>query len=198
MYEDIASHVLSVSVAVILGMVGLAVLVILTVTFQYSHWMGFDLTQSFTDIWLWILFTGSAICVTLINYGLYRRKPQKAEPSPLPQSSQTSDTVLDEQTTSVLVRLARSDYRHTLRDQLNYLWKDVDKESWTARFRIWENLSSVLKSLLVPGKPEYDALEAFADACRQFNENTNKADSEALKTLCKNRFEHLKELGLVY
>jgi hypothetical protein len=117
---------------------------------------------------------------------------------PLIESSGTSNSVLDEQTTAVLVRLAKSDYRHILRDQLNYIWKDVDKEWWSPRLQIWKNLSPALKKLLIAYQPEYDALEDFANALDQFSDNENKADSDALKTLCKNRFERLKELKLVY
>lgn len=145
-----------------------------------------------TSVWLPNPISNLLIIVVIIVvvYGLYtlHRGQLKSEPS---------DTVLDEQTTAVLIRLAKSDYRHTLRDQLNYIWKKVD-EGGHPRFLIWKNLSPVLKKLLIPYKPEYDALEGFANALDQFSDNDNKVDSDALKTLCKNRFERLKELRLAY
>jgi hypothetical protein len=200
-YERIASR--QVSLALVIGIVVFVGLIVLTVAFQWSHFLGFDLTQSFTDLWFWILFSGSGVSLTLINYGLYR--PKKAQPSSpsqeptsLPQSPETPDMVLDPQIIAVLIRLARMDWRRTLRDQVKYVWQDVEKESWHPRFRIWKDIDPVLKKLLVPDKSEYDALEHFANACDQFSDNPNKADSDALKTLCKNRFDRLKELGLVY
>ena len=78
-----------------------------------------------------------------------------------------------------------------------YIWKQVD-EGWHARLLMWRNLSPVLKKLLISYKPEYDALEDLANALDQSSDNNNKADFNALKTLCKNRFDRLKELGLVY
>jgi uncharacterized membrane protein (DUF485 family) len=54
LYERIAGR--QVSLALVVGIVGLVVLVALTGVFQLFNVMGFDLTQSFTDFWLWVLF----------------------------------------------------------------------------------------------------------------------------------------------
>ena len=133
------------------------------------------------------------ICYRFVMWRKGKIAPEESTASP----SETSDAVLDEQTTAILIRLAKSDYRHTLRDQLNYIWKQVD-ERWHPRFLIWKNLSPVLKKLLITYKPEYDALEDFSNALDQLSDNDNKVDFDALKTLCKNRFDRLKELGFVY
>lgn len=144
---------------------------------------------------LLLAFVGLTAFPLWVGYqlGVWRVKRKSQTPE-----SEPSETALNEQTTAVLIRLATLEYRHTLRDQLNYIWKDVDQGWWSARFLIWKNLNPVLKKLLIHYKPEYDALEDFANALDQFSDNDNKADSDALKTLCKNRFERLKELGLIY
>jgi hypothetical protein len=179
-----------------LRMLGVVIVVVLAFVIVVLDLAGAEsLIQSTTELVLILVSIVGTIAFQLIIWP-QRFLPQK--PTSLPQSSETSDSILDEQTTAVLIRLARLEYRHTLRDQLNYIWKDADKEWWHGRFLIWKNLTPVLKKLLVPYKPEYDALEDFANALDQFSDNENKADSDALKTLCKNRFERLKELRLVY
>jgi hypothetical protein len=179
----------------ILGVVITIVLVFVIVVLDLTG--AENLIQSTTELLLVLVSIAGTIAFQLIIWP-QRFLPQPTqEPTSLPQSSETSDMVLDEQTTAVLVRLAKSEYRHTLTNQLNYIWKQVD-EGWHARFLIWKNLSPVLKKLLIPYKPEYDALEDLANALDQLSDNDNKADFDALKTLCKNRFDRLKELGLVY
>jgi hypothetical protein len=178
----------------------LLILIVILVTLYLSAIGKFDVMANLQEIWFWVANALITLGVALIVKGFSSRRkvpePKPALETPVPP--QPSDMVLDEQTTTVLIRLAKMEYRHTLRDQLNYIWKDVDKEWWHGRFLIWKNLSPVLKSLLITYKPEYDALEDFANALDQFSDNENKADSDALKTLCRNRFDRLKELGLVY
>jgi hypothetical protein len=174
------------------GLLTIALAIALTVILQQAG--AIDLLTSFTDVWIWlVLIPMLSAGFSLIGWGVGKRTQRDTA-----KDTKEPNTVLDPQITAVLIRLAKSDFRRTLRDQVKYIWQDVEKESWHPRFRIWKDLDPVLKKLLVPYKPEYDALDDFVNALDQFSDNQNKADSDALKTLCKNRFDRLKELGLVY
>jgi hypothetical protein len=189
-YEDIARRVVSVSLALIIGILGLAVLAILTIVFQYFHWMGFDLTQSFTDIWLWILFTGSAVCVTLINYGLYRKRPQKQE-APL----ETSETALDKQTMSQLTGLARGGFIEGLKANLHVIGIDLDTRGPT-RLVLWAQIDPTVRRSLITDTEEYDALDQLWKSLEQRNANLYSPDFEMWDKLCKGHYERLKRTEL--
>jgi hypothetical protein len=77
--------------------------------------MGFDLTQSFTDLWIWILFSGSSVCITLINYGLWQRKtkppPTREEDSP--ESFAQYDGLFDEVERNYDLRVLKFDIKST-------------------------------------------------------------------------------------
>jgi hypothetical protein len=93
LYEEIAGR--QVSLAVVIGLVGAVGLALFTIVFQFSKVI--DLTASFTDTWLWILFTGEGVCLTLINYGIHQMRKTKQAPRPVPSPPETErqGTILD-------------------------------------------------------------------------------------------------------
>jgi len=195
-YERIAGR--QISLALVIGFLGIATLAALTVAFQWSRWMGFDLTQSFTDVWLWVLFTGSAVCVTLINYGLWQRKaPKNAQEEALTVEKESSppEMALNDLAISQLWVYARMGFTNLLKMNLNMMGDYFKNGRIPYRFKSWDDAEPELKKRLV-AKPEYDALDDFAKSLTQCPRH-DEPNFDVMSNLCKNHFERLKRLGLV-
>jgi len=193
-YERIAGHQVSLSLALVLGIIGLVTLVALTIVFQWSKFMGFDLTQSFTEFWLWVLFAGSGVCLTLINYGLYRpKKTPKAEHEAQP--SKTSDTMLNEEAMSQVMGLASGGLREALKVNLRIIGTDLENRLRT-RLPVWFNVEPSLKERLITDKALYDALEDLSKSLEQRGESFDTPDFERWDNLCKAQYELLKRTDL--
>jgi hypothetical protein len=114
----------------------------------------------------------------------------------LPQRSETSDIVLNEQMTSQVMGLARGGFREALRANLRIIGTDLELRLHT-RLVVWFSVEPSLRERLITNKEEYDALEDLAKSLEHRSDSSyDTPDFDKWDNLCKAQYELLKRTDL--